>query len=55
MELGRRFAARGAGFQKVEQRGDLREVPEVNLFRDKNAGAIRSQFVKRQQIHFNRP
>ena len=53
LELGRRFAARGAGFQQVEQRGDLRKVPEVNLFRDKNAGAVRSQFVKRQQIHFS--
>jgi hypothetical protein len=55
MELGRRFAARGAGFQEVKQRGDLRPVAEVNFFRDKNAGTVRNQLVEGQQIHFDMP
>ena len=48
LQLGRRFAARGAGFQQVEQPGNLRPVAQVNLFRDKDAGAVQSQLVKGQ-------
>ena len=54
LQLVRRFAARRALFQRIEQRGDLREVPQVNLLRDKHARAVRSQLVKRQQVHFSK-
>jgi len=53
LQLGGGLAARGASFQEVEERGDLGPVAEVNLFRDKSAGTVGSQFIKGQQIHFS--
>jgi hypothetical protein len=48
------FAACGARFQLIEQRGDLRPVAEVNDLGDKFSWFRGWQFSKRQQIHGQR-
>jgi len=50
-EAGGGLALRGAGFQSVEQRRDLRPVAEIKGLRNKGARLVRGQFCKRQQIH----
>ena len=47
-EIGGGLALRGAGFQPVEQRRDLRPVAEVKGLRDKGPGFVGGQFSKRQ-------